>query len=166
MTSQKWRLKRLFLNYSFVFNTRDEHFHNLKGTYFLLPILFRRELQLKYMVEFTWKILLILVYLWNFFPEQTPIVSIVPNMTSLSGSFSAVALFLWQSHSYCCCQVPFGGRSSCRKVLDIYMKPREFLENFHTRIKNILIVSLPILSSVNSNITFVIYKWRIDIEHF
>ena len=33
MTSQTWRLKILFLNDSFVFNTRYEHFYNLKRLY-------------------------------------------------------------------------------------------------------------------------------------
>ena len=33
MTSQTWRLKRLFLNYSFAFNTRYEHFHNTELQY-------------------------------------------------------------------------------------------------------------------------------------
>ena len=33
MTSQTWRIKRLFLNYSFTFNTRYEHFYNLKRLY-------------------------------------------------------------------------------------------------------------------------------------
>ena len=32
-TSQTWRLKKLFLNESFNFNTRDEHFYNLKLLY-------------------------------------------------------------------------------------------------------------------------------------
>ena len=30
MTSQKWRLKRLFFNYSLAFYTRNELFYNLK----------------------------------------------------------------------------------------------------------------------------------------
>ena len=34
MTSQTWRLKRLFLKYSFAFNTRYEHLYNLKRLYF------------------------------------------------------------------------------------------------------------------------------------
>ena len=60
MTSQTWRLKRLFLDDSFAFNTRYEHFYNIKRLYFgylseilwymrnffLLPMSFKQNIEM------------------------------------------------------------------------------------------------------------------------